>query len=827
MRKFDVFGMSCAACVSAVEKAVLSVDGVRECNVNLLTNSMTVDGTAKDTEIIHAVEKAGYRAAVNGNGKKEETSGDNNEFNALKKRFFSSLVFLLALMYVSMGHSMLSLPLPSFFEGNHMAVALLQLLLSGIVLVINRKFFVNGFKGLIRKAPNMDTLVALGSGVSFGYSVFTLFAMTDCLVKGDTAAVAMLMHELYFESAAMILVLITVGKSLEAYSKGKTTDAIKSLMELAPKTATVIRDGEEVIISADEIIKGDIFVVKPGEKIPADGIVTEGIASIDEAMLTGESLPVDKEKGDKVFSATINLNGFIKCEAVKVSEDTTLYEIIKMVTEAAATKAPVSKAADKVSGVFVPVVMGISLLTLIIWLILGKSVDFALARAISVLVISCPCALGLATPVAIMVGNGVGAKNGILFKTAAASEMAGRVKCAVLDKTGTITKGEPEVCDIITNEGINEEYLLENAYSLEIKSEHPLALAIVKKAQKMNVKSFDAEGFEAVSGNGLSAVAEGEKICGGNLKFIDKIVAVSDDLKKKADKLSYDGKTPLYFARGGKLLGIIAVSDVVKEDSAAAIAEMKKMGMRVVMLTGDNSKTAEKIGREAGVDEVIAEVLPQDKEKTVRKLKETCRVLMVGDGINDAPALTAADCGMAIGAGTDIAIDAADVVLTGSRLTDAVKAVKLGRAMLKNIYENLFWAFIYNIIGIPLAAGVFIGVFGWKLTPMFGAAAMSISSFCVVMNALRLNFVKLSKDKKEKNTSKEIIIMKKVMKIDGMMCPHCEARVKKCLEALPEVSEAIVSFEKGTAEVILSAEIEADILKKTVEEQDYKVTGVE
>ncbi len=818
MKKFDVTGMSCAACSGAVEKAVSSLDNVTSCTVNLLTNSMIVEGDASENEIIAAVQKAGYDASVTG-AEKNERKKDNDEIKPLLLRLFSSGAFLVVLMYISMGHSMAGWPLPAFFEGNHIAVGILQLLLSGIILIINGKFFINGVHAVLRKSPNMDTLVALGSGVSFIYSLYVLFAMTDAQIKGDFRLVMSYMHDFYFESAAMIVVLITVGKTLEAYSKGKTTNAIKALVELAPKTANIIRDGKEIIVSVDDVRIGDVFIVRPGENIPVDGVVTDGQTAVDESMLTGESVPVDKTKGDFVYAGTINKSGFVRCEALNVGEGTTLSQIIKMVNDATASKAPISKVADKVSAVFVPVVLLIAVITLVVWLLTGESVGFSLARAISVLVISCPCALGLATPVAIMVGNGLGAKNGILFKTAEASETIGKIKFAVLDKTGTITKGEPEVTDIIPCGELTEKELMENAFSIEQKSEHPLSKAIIKKAEEMNLESFEVCNFEAVSGSGLKASANGKMLYGGNLKFIKSFANIPDDLISVAERLSNMGKTPLFFAEDEIVLGLIAVSDVIKDDSASAICELKKMGINVVMLTGDNERTANAIGKKVGVDRVVAAATPSDKEKTIRSLKSKGKVLMVGDGINDAPALTLADVGMAIGAGTDVAIDAADVVLIKSRLSDVPAAVRLGRAMLKNIYENLFWAFIYNIIGIPLAAGVWINVFGLKLSPMFGAAAMSLSSFCVVLNALRLNFVSIRKDKE----SKEKKFMKKTIKIEGMMCPHCEGRVKKALESLVEVSEAKVSHETGTAEVTLNANIDDARLKKTIEDQGYNV----
>ncbi len=833
MKQFDVTGMSCAACSTRVEKAVSSLNGVTSCSVSLLTNSMGVDGTASDDEIIEAVKNAGYGAAVKGKTKNDingenENSLKDTETPALKKRLVASIGFLAVLMYVSMGHTMWGLYLPDMLSENHIAIGLLQLILSAIIMVINQKFFVNGFKGLIHKSPNMDTLVALGSGASFVWSVYVLFAMTAAQTEGDFSAVHKYMHEFYFESAAMILTLITVGKMLEARSKGKTTDALKSLMKLAPKTATIIRDGKETEVSVSEVKKGDIFAVKSGESIPVDGIITEGTASVDESSLTGESIPVDKSVGDTVSASTINKSGYIRCEATRVGEDTTLSQIIKMVSDAAATKAPVAKVADKVSGIFVPAVIIIAAVTTVIWLVAGKDFSFALARGISVLVISCPCALGLATPVAIMVGNGVGAKKGILFKTAVSLEEAGRVNIVALDKTGTITKGEPKVTDVIA-EGITENELLQLAFSLEKKSEHPLAKAIIQKSEESEISALETENFRVLAGNGLEARIGESKVIGGSLRFINENAVVSDELKKQADILSENGKTPLFFAKDGKTAGVIAVADVIKDDSAEAIKQLKNMGMRVVMLTGDNQKTAEAIGNQAGVDEVIAGVLPDGKEAVIRRLRKQGKVAMVGDGINDAPALTRADIGIAIGAGTDIAIDAADIVLMKSRLTDVAAAIRLSRATLRSIYQNLFWAFIYNIIGIPLAAGIFIPIFGWELNPMFGAAAMSLSSFCVVSNALRLNFVKIhnsSKDKKIKFKTKEIKAMEKTIKIEGMMCGHCEARVKKVLEALPEVESADVNHETDTAVVTLNAPLSDEVLKNTVEAQDYKVISI-
>ena len=843
MEQYTVTGMSCAACSARVEKAVLKVPGVSSCSVSLLTNSMGVEGTASPGEIIHAVEEAGYGASFKGDsanpgsGKagaaltQEEDALIDRETPVLKKRLFASLGFLAVLMYVSMGHMMWGWPLLSFMADNHVAMGLLQLLLSGIIMVINQKFFISGWKGLVHKAPNMDTLVALGSGASFVYSTYALFAMTDAQMRGDMAGVMGYMHEFYFESAAMILTLITVGKMLEAHSKGKTTDALKSLMKLAPKTAVIDKDGEEKTVPIEQVQKGDIFVVRPGENIPVDGRVIEGSSAVNEAALTGESIPVDKEPGDLVSAATVNQSGFIRCEATRVGEDTTLSQIIRMVSDAAATKAPIAKVADKVSGVFVPAVIAVSLVTIFIWLLVGQTVGFALARGISVLVISCPCALGLATPVAIMVGNGVGAKNGILFKTAQSLEEAGKADIVVLDKTGTITEGEPKVTDMIPAEGIPEKELLSMACSLEQKSEHPLAKAIVKKAEEQQISWSEAENFHALPGNGLSAIYQEKEAWAGNTLFISRKIKIPELMKQKADQLAEEGKTPLWFAQKDRLLGMIAVADVIKEDSAQAVKELQNMGIHVIMLTGDNEKTAKAIGKQAGVDEVIAGVLPDGKESAIRSLSKKGKVAMVGDGINDAPALTRADIGIAIGAGTDVAIDAADVVLMKSRLLDVPAAIRLSRAALKNIHENLFWAFFYNVIGIPLAAGVWFPFFGWKLNPMFGAAAMSLSSFCVVSNALRLNFFHLrdaSKDKirkrKEKKEKKE---MKKTLKIEGMMCGHCEARVKKVLEALEGVAEAQVSHEAGTAIVTLEAEVADDVLKKTVEDQDYKVLDIQ
>ena len=853
MEQYQVTGMSCAACSSRVEKAVSAVPGVTSCSVSLLTNSMGVEGSASPETIIQAVTDAGYGASLKKSGENKAGSAQPNyddmlkdtETPKMKKRLIASVVLLIPLMYVSMGHMMWNWPLPSFFEGNHVAMGLVQLLFTIAIMVINQKFFVNGVKGILHKSPNMDTLVALGSGASFVYSVYALFAMTGAQVAGDGEAVMSYMHEFYFESAAMILTLITVGKMLEARSKGKTTDALKSLMKLAPKTATVIRDGREAEVGIEQVRIGDHFVVRPGENIPVDGIVIEGTSAVNESALTGESIPVDKEKGDSVSAATLNQSGFLRCEATRVGEDTTLSQIIQMVSDAAATKAPIAKVADRVSGIFVPAVITIAVVTIIIWLLAGQSIGFALARGISVLVISCPCALGLATPVAIMVGNGMGAKHGIMFKTAVSLEETGKTDIVALDKTGTITSGEPEVTDMVPAEGYSEEKLLLAALALEQKSEHPLAHAIVRLAQEKQIICDAVEEFEAVAGNGLTGTQKGVRLTGGNRKFIESRVKIPAEIAKAADSLAEQGKTPLFFAEGEKLIGMIAVADVIKKDSYQAIQELKNMGIHVVMLTGDNERTAKAIGSQAGVDEVIAGVLPDGKEEVVRKLKEKGKVTMVGDGINDAPALTRADIGMAIGAGTDIAIDAADVVLMKSRLLDVPAAIRLSRATLRNIHENLFWAFFYNVIGIPLAAGLWYPIFGWKLNPMFGAAAMSLSSFCVVSNALRLNLFAMydaRKDKKHKNHKKQTTIttdqnkevkeekeineMKKTMEIKGMMCGHCEARVKKTLEAIEGVTEAVVSHESGTAIVTMSTEVADDVLKSAVEAQDYEVTGI-
>ena len=855
MEQFNVTGMSCAACSARVEKAVSKVPGVTSCSVSLLTNSMGVEGTASSADIIKAVQDAGYGASPKAAGGAAAASSTNADLDALadhetpklKRRLIASVGFLLVLMYFSMGHMMWGWPLPHWFDGNHIAMGLVQLLLAGIVMVINQKFFINGFKGLIHRSPNMDTLVALGSMASFVWSTYALFAMTRAQVDGNSELVMHYMMEFYFESAAMILTLITVGKMLEARSKGKTTDALKSLMKLAPKTATLLRDGAEVTVGIEQVQKGDIFVVRPGENVPVDGIVLEGTSAVNESALTGESIPVDKAEGDKVSAATTNQSGFLKCQATRVGEDTTLSQIIKMVSDAAATKAPIAKIADTVSGFFVPAVITIAVITTIVWLLLGRELGYALARGISVLVISCPCALGLATPVAIMVGNGLGAKNGILFKTAASLEAAGRTQIVALDKTGTITSGEPKVTDILPAEGVTEGELLTLAAALERKSEHPLAKAVLAHTEAQKLDAPEVTGFAALPGNGLAAKLDGVDIFAGSAVFIQTKVTVPAALQEKAAALSAQGKTPLFFGGADRLLGIIAVADTIKEDSPRAIKELQNMGIRVVMLTGDNQRTADAIGRQAGVDEVIAGVLPDGKEAVIRQLQASGKVAMVGDGINDAPALTRADTGIAIGAGTDVAIDAADVVLMNSKLSDVPAAIRLSRATLRNIHENLFWAFIYNVIGIPLAAGVFIP-FGLTLNPMFGAAAMSLSSFCVVSNALRLNLFDLHSTKRDhapknasslpaaltqpaavenKESTKEDNSMKKTLNVEGMMCGHCEARVKKALEALPEVDEAVVSHEAGTAIVTLNAEVADDVLKKAVEDQDYKVTGIQ
>jgi len=840
MRQYTVTGMSCAACSSRVEKAVSKVPGVTSCSVSLLTNSMGVEGTASDEEIIAAVREAGYDAAPKGGetsrgaaeGAEDEALKDL-ETPALKRRLIASLGFLAVLMYLSMGHMMWGWPLPSSLGDNHVAMGLAQLLLTVAVMVVNQKFFISGFKSLWHRAPNMDTLVALGSAAAFVYSTAALFAMTAAQARGDAAGVMAYMHEFWFEAAAMILALITVGKMLEARSKGRTTDALKGLMKLAPKTAVLLKDGVETSVPIEQVKKGDIFVVRPGENIPVDGVVLEGGGAVNESALTGESIPVDKAPGDRVSAATLNQSGFIKCEATRVGEDTTLSQIIQMVSDAAATKAPIAKIADRVSGVFVPVVIGISAVTTAAWLLAGESVGFALARGISVLVISCPCALGLATPVAIMVGNGMGAKNGILFKNAAALEEAGKVRIVALDKTGTITSGEPKVTDIIPASGYGEDELLRLAAALEQKSEHPLARAVLRETGERKIAAAEVSDFRALPGNGLAATLDGCALLGGNYNFISRQATVSGEMKAQSERLAEEGKTPLFFSKDGALAGIIAVADTIKEESARAVGELKNMGIHVVMLTGDNESTARAIGGEAGVDEVIAGVLPDGKESVIRRLKEKGAVAMVGDGINDAPALTRADIGIAIGAGTDVAIDAADIVLMKSRLTDVPAAIRLSRATLRNIHENLFWAFIYNIIGIPLAAGVFISLLGWKLNPMFGAAAMSLSSFCVVTNALRLNFFKMydaGKDKKintDHKKSKERITMEKTIKIEGMMCGHCEATVKKALEALPQVEAANVDHTAGTAVVTLKDAVQDEVLKKAVEDKDYKVVSIQ
>lgn len=831
MEQYNVKGMSCAACSARVEKAVSKLEGVTSCSVSLLTNSMSVEGTASDDEIIKAVSDAGYSASKKSLSKddlshKDDDALKDTETPKILKRLIASVIFLLALMYISMGHMMWNFPLPPFLAENHVAMGLSQLLLTAIIMVINQKFFISGFKGLIHLAPNMDTLVALGSGAAFVYSTYALFAMTSAQLNGDMAAVSGYMDEFYFESAAMILTLITVGKMLEAYSKGRTTDALKGLMNLAPKTAVIIVDGEEKQVPIESVKIGDVFAVRPGESIPVDGIVLEGSTAVDESALTGESVPVDKMPGDEVSAATINRSGFVKCEAKRVGQDTTLSQIIKMVSDASATKAPIAKIADKVSGVFVPAVIAVAVITLAVWLIVGQSAGYALARAISVLVISCPCALGLATPVAIMVGSGVGAKNGILFKTAVSLEETGKIKIVALDKTGTITKGEPVVTDIIPdNIGGNE--LLRLAYSLEVKSEHPLAKAIVAKAEEKGLTAEPIDDFEIAVGNGLSAVIGGDKLIGGNKDYITSTAKISENIMTAADKLADDGKTPLYFCKNGVFLGVIAVADVIKNDSRAAIKRLKNMGLKVVMLTGDNEKTANAIGRQAGVDNVIAGVLPDGKASVIQKLRAEGKTAMVGDGINDAPALTNADVGIAVGAGTDIAIDAADIVLMKSNLEDVPAAIKLGKSTLRNIHENLFWAFIYNVIGIPLAAGVFITLLGWQLNPMFGAAAMSLSSFSVVTNALRLNFVKLYPKSHNKNISKPNYskehIMKETITIKGMMCPHCEGRVKSALEEIPGVQSANVSHKDGTAVVTLEKEVPLETLKAAVQNAGYKV----
>lgn len=832
MKQYNVTGMSCASCVARVEKAVNKVEGVTSCSVNLLTNSMSVDGDIKSSDVISAVEKAGYGASLKGNSSKENKTNDeplkDTETPKLKKRLFSSLVFLLLLMYISMGHMMWGFPLPSILANNHIAMGLIQLLLTGIIMVINQKFFISGFKALIHRSPNMDTLVALGAGASFIYSVYALFAMTNAQVNNDMSLVMKYMDEFYFESAGMILTLITLGKMLESYSKGKTTNSIKCLMNLAPKKATILVDNVEKVVPIEEVKIGDIFVVKPGENIPVDGVVIEGESAVNESALTGESIPVDKTVGDNVSGATVNQSGFIKCKATKVGEDTTLSQIIKMVSDASATKAPIAKVADKVSGVFVPIVISIAVVTIIVWLLCGATFGNALVRGISVLVISCPCALGLATPVAIMVGNGVGAKNGILFKNATSLETTGKVSYVLLDKTGTITNGTPVVTDIIPSENYTENDLLSYASSLESKSEHPLAKAVVQKAIDSNIKTLDTTDFKSLTGNGVSAKINGKTIVGGSVKHISSITNIDENIIKQADDLATKGKTPLLFVMDNQLLGIIAVADVVKSDSPKAIKELQNMGIKVVMVTGDNEKTAQAIAKESGVDEVIAGVLPDGKEKVVTQYKEKGMVAMVGDGINDAPALTRADIGIAIGAGTDVAIDSADIVLMKSKLTDVSGAIRLSRGTLRNIHENLFWAFIYNVIGIPLAAGVWIPIFGWTLSPMFGAAAMSLSSFCVVTNALRLNFLNIrssKRDRKIKNITnkKEKNTMTTTLKINGMMCPHCEATVKTALESIDGVTSAEVSHESGTAVVTLSKEVSEDVLKKAVVDKGYTV----
>ena len=865
MEQYTVTGMSCAACSSRVEKAVSKVPGVTSCSVSLLTNSMGVEGSASAQDIISAVEAAGYGASKKGmvdqdrtvSAEEAEDMLKDRETPILKRRLWASLGFLIVLMYFSMGHMMWGWPVPAFFENNHVAMGLLQLLLTGIVMVINQKFFISGFKSLFHRAPNMDTLVALGSGASFVYSTYALFAMTDAQVQGDMSGVMAYMHEFYFESAAMILTLITVGKMLEARSKGKTTDALKSLMRMAPKTATIFKDGAEAVVPIEQVRKGDVFVVRPGENIPVDGKILEGSSAINESALTGESIPVDKAEGDVVSAATVNQSGFIRCEATRVGEDTTLSQIIRMVSDAAATKAPIAKVADKVSGIFVPAVIGIAAVTIIVWLIAGQTFGFALARGISVLVISCPCALGLATPVAIMVGNGMGAKHGILFKTAVSLEEAGKVQIVALDKTGTITSGEPRVTDIIPADDILEDELLHLVYALESKSEHPLAKAILQKAEEKQMTAVDVTDFQALPGNGLKARMDGDALVGGNLKFVSGLMNISDEMKQKAETLAEAGKTPLFFGRNGKFIGMIAVADVIKEDSPQAVRELQNMGIRVVMLTGDNERTAKAIGQQAGVDEVIAGVLPEGKESVIRALKQKGKVAMVGDGINDAPALTRADIGIAIGAGTDIAIDAADVVLMKSRLSDVPAAIRLSRATLKNIHENLFWAFFYNVIGIPLAAGIWIPIFGLKLNPMFGAAAMSLSSFCVVTNALRLNFFNMhnaSKDKKIQSVDVSDVAaaviqnepevqaqtceigetavkspaegsITKTLEIEGMMCGHCEKMVKRCLEKFPQISEAVVSHEAGTAVVSMSGEVPEEEIKQAIEKAGYEYIG--
>ena len=831
MKQYQVTGMSCAACSARVEKAVSKVPGVTACSVSLLTNSMGVEGTAGEQAVIAAVEAAGYGASVKGAPAAAVPAADDpladHETPALKRRLYSSLVFLVALMYLSMGHMMWGWPAPAFLAENHVAMGLAQLLLTAIIMVINQRFFISGFKSLWHRSPNMDTLVALGSTASFVYSVYALFAMTGAQARGDAAQVMGWMHEFYFESAGMILTLITVGKMLEARSKGRTTDALKGLMKLAPQTATLLVDGQERTVPIGDVKQGDLFVVRPGENIPVDGVVLEGHSAVNESALTGESIPVDKAEGDAVSAATVNQSGFLRCQATRVGEDTTLSQIIRMVSDAAATKAPIAKVADRVSGVFVPVVIAIALIATAVWLATGADFGYALARGISVLVISCPCALGLATPVAIMVGNGKGAKNGILFKTAVSLEEAGKVRVVALDKTGTITTGQPRVTDVLPAPGVTDEQLIAAAYALEQKSEHPLAHAVVERAQNLGLKAQEVSDFAALPGNGLTAMLDGEALSGGSLAFISGRTEVSGDMRAQADHLSGEGKTPLLFSRGGRLLGMIAVADAIKPESPQAVRELQNMGIRVVMLTGDNQRTAEAIGRQAGVDQVIAGVLPDGKESVIRSLQSQGKVAMVGDGINDAPALTRADIGIAIGAGTDVAIDAADVVLMNSHLTDVPAAIRLSRATLRNIHENLFWAFIYNIIGIPLAAGVFIPLLGWQLNPMFGAAAMSLSSFCVVSNALRLNLFDPHSARKDHKIkfAKEPKTMQKTLKIEGMMCTHCSGRVKKALEELPGVVSAEVSHENGTAVVTMSAPVDDATLKKAVEDQGYQVVG--
>lgn len=854
MDKFSVTGMSCAACSAHVEKAVAKVPGVTSVTVSLLTNSMNVEGTAAPSDIIQAVTQAGYGASLQGGEQNtsapafDEEALKDHETPKLRKRLIASVVILIPLMYVSMGHMMWNWPLPSFMAGNHVAMGLYQMLLTILIMIINQKFFISGFTSLLHKSPNMDTLVALGSGASFAYSTYALFAMTGAQMRMDMDAVMQYMDEFYFESAAMILTLITVGKMLEAYSKGKTTNALKSLMQLAPKKATILRDGEEVSVPVEQVQIGDIFVVRPGESVPVDGVIIEGNSALNESALTGESIPVDKAEGDSVSAATLNQSGFLKCRATRVGNDTTLSQIIQMVSDAAATKAPIAKVADKVSGVFVPAVISIAIVTIIVWLLVGQDFGFALARGISVLVISCPCALGLATPVAIMVGNGVGAKNGVLFKTAVSLEETGKVDIVALDKTGTITQGEPKVTDMIPGEGITKDTLMQTALALELKSEHPLAKAIVAYGEEQQITVSAADDFQAMPGNGLSGIVSGARVFGGNLKFISGKTTVSEQMQRQAEELAKQGKTPLFFATEEKLFGIIAVADVIKEDSPQAISQLQNMGIEVVMLTGDNERTAETIGAQAGVDQVIAGVLPDGKERVIRELQQRGKVAMVGDGINDAPALTRADMGIAIGAGADVALDAADVVLVKSSLSDVPAAIRLSRAVLRNIHENLFWAFIYNVIGIPIAAGVWYHWFGLKLNPMFGAAAMSLSSFCVVTNALRLNFVKVYSTKRDKNKNHkknqnqqdvQIVVdtdvmaekqeendMEKVIEIKGMMCGHCEAHVKKALEALEGVASAEASHEKGTAVVQLSGSVDDAALKKAVEKEGYEVTGI-